>query len=190
MKNSNRSQAGYNLIEVIVAMAILASVILSVFTLFVLGTRNVYSGKQQSLANAVGLRVVEDINQLSKSGVYSSFGIDPDAITLEDVDIHPGKSVYKDSYEDAILRSTTNITAENDVNGFLQRWKDEYIEQNKLGHGAVHLVIMPVTRNTSGGSVTETPDANGEIVRMRIIVTWTEGLRTRNAIFDTSKYDL
>jgi prepilin-type N-terminal cleavage/methylation domain-containing protein len=190
MRTRKRSEQGYNLIEVIVAMAILASVILSVFALFVFGSRNVYSGKQQSQANAIGLRAMEDVNQLSKHSIYGAFGIDPATATLGTVDIHPGKSVYKDTYQNAILRSTTDITEEKDVNGFLQRWRDEYVARNALGQGAVHLVIIPVTRNTVSGSVVESPDPNGEIIRLRVIVTWAEGLRTRNAIFDTVKYDL
>lgn len=183
-------QQGYSLIEVIIAMAILSSVILSVFALFVFGTRNVYSGKQQSQANAIGLRVMEDVNQLSSGTLYASFGIDPATATLGTVDVHPSKGVYKDTYENAILRSTNNIVAGEDVNGFLERWRDEYVQKNALAQGAVHLVIMPVTRDTVSGSVVETPAVDGEIVRLRVLVTWAEGLRTRNAIFDTVKYDL
>lgn len=187
---SRGTQQGYSLIEVIIAMAILSSVILSVFALFVFGTRNVYSGKQQSQANAIGLRAMEDLSQLSKQNLYAAFGIDPDTIALGTVDAVPDKNVYKDTYEDAILRTTNNIDATTDPHGFLQRWREEFTDENKLGKGAVHLVIMPVNRDTAGGAVTETPAPDGEVVRLRVLVTWAEGLRERSAIFDSVKYDM
>src|SRR6267378_935288 len=75
--NSLRTgEAGYNLIEVIVATALLGIVSITIFTLFVMGRRNVYSGKQASQAIAIGTQVMEDLAPLNKQMVYNgAFGI-------------------------------------------------------------------------------------------------------------------
>ena len=66
---------GYNLIEVIIAMGILAWVILAIAGLFSYGTRGVYSGKIQTKATALAQKVVEDMRNLStRSDRYSIFG--------------------------------------------------------------------------------------------------------------------
>ena len=90
MRITTRAQAGYNLVEVIIALAVFGVVAMTIFTLFVMGRRNVYSGKQASQAVAVGTQVLEDIGPLNKRMLYNSaFGIaDTDtgaAVTLPQV---------------------------------------------------------------------------------------------------------
>ena len=76
MKIITRTQAGYNLVEVIIALAVFGVVAMTIFTLFVMGRRNVYSGKQASQAVAVGTQVLEDIGPLNKRMLYNgAFGI-------------------------------------------------------------------------------------------------------------------
>jgi len=58
---SKRNQSGYSLIEVLIAIAITSVVLLTVVTLFYMGRRNVYSGKQMTYAVSVGTRVLEDL---------------------------------------------------------------------------------------------------------------------------------
>src|SRR5947207_4194238 len=87
MRTSVRTESGYSLIEVVFATALLGIVSITIFTLFVMGRRNVYSGKQASQAVAIGTQVIEDLAPLNKQMVYNgAFGI-PDtdvgnAITL------------------------------------------------------------------------------------------------------------
>src|SRR5881394_4521082 len=76
MRTSVRTESGYSLIEVIFATALLGIVSITIFTLFVMGRRNVYSGKQASQAVAVGTQVLEDLSSLNKRMIYNgSFGI-------------------------------------------------------------------------------------------------------------------
>jgi len=75
MKNTQR---GFNLVEVLIAMAITAVVILSVATLFVMGRRNVYAGKQMTAAVAVATRITEDFSHMTHAEVYDKFGLSPD----------------------------------------------------------------------------------------------------------------
>ena len=49
-----KRQSGYSLVEVLVAIAITAVVLLTVITLFYMGRRNVYSGKQTTQAVSIG----------------------------------------------------------------------------------------------------------------------------------------
>jgi len=75
------SSAGFNLVEVLIAVAILGVVAISIFTLFVMGRRNIYSGKQTSQAIAVGTQVLEDLAPLNKQMIYGgAFGIADTAI--------------------------------------------------------------------------------------------------------------
>src|SRR5215813_11179393 len=60
-------KTGYSLVEVLIAIAITSVVLLTVVTLFYMGRRNVYSGKQMTYAVSVGTRMMEDISAMSAS---------------------------------------------------------------------------------------------------------------------------
>src|SRR5512140_867268 len=68
-------QRGYNLVEVLIAMAVLGMVLLSIISLFVLGRKNVYSGKQMTRAAAIMTRVVEDLSVMPEAQVFTNFGL-------------------------------------------------------------------------------------------------------------------
>ncbi|HEX8154072.1 MAG TPA: type II secretion system protein, partial [Thermoanaerobaculia bacterium] len=70
-----RGQRGFNLIEVIVAMGMLASVLVVVLGLFIYARRNVYSGKEMTRAVSVGTRVTEDLSSMDKSALRVAFGL-------------------------------------------------------------------------------------------------------------------
>ncbi|MEA2338036.1 MAG: hypothetical protein QOE82_2043, partial [Thermoanaerobaculia bacterium] len=69
-RRHSNSERGYNLMEVMIAIALLGVVMISIMALFVAGRKNVYSGKQMTAAVAVGTRVLEDLAPLSKSDIY------------------------------------------------------------------------------------------------------------------------
>src|SRR4029079_6899447 len=76
MRRPARAQGGYNLVEVIIALAVFGIVAITIFTLFVMGRRNIYSGKQASQAVAIGTQVLEDLAPLNKKMIYNAaFGI-------------------------------------------------------------------------------------------------------------------
>src|SRR5215213_3018792 len=74
-KISRRHERGFNLIEMIVASAILGTVALSVASLFVMGRRNVYSGKEMTAAVSMATRVSEDLSGMTLPEIYSAFGV-------------------------------------------------------------------------------------------------------------------
>src|SRR5436190_12566580 len=79
-----RTKSGYSLVEVLIAMAITSIVLLTVVTLFYMGRRNVYSGKQMTYAVSVGTRVMEDLSTMTTDDLLSNFGI-TDATTTRSV---------------------------------------------------------------------------------------------------------
>lgn len=175
------SQRGYNLVEVLVAMAILSVVLLSIMTLFVMGRRNVYSGKQMSQANAVGRDVLEDLSSLTLSDVRAAFGI-ADNAALGNVDVDATRTMPEDTYTSAILRTTDTISAATDPRGYLQSWLDTIEDNEKMANPQLALVFIP--RNPSAGAITA---GNATVMQVRVLVRWDEGGRRRQAIFDTTK---
>lgn len=68
--------AGFSLVEVVVALGLLACVLLSIAGLLVLGTRQVRSGRHSSEALAVARDVIEKIEGFGFRQIYWQFGCD------------------------------------------------------------------------------------------------------------------
>ncbi len=174
-----RSDSGYNLVETILAMAILGVILMSVVTLFFIGRRNVYSGKQMSAANAVAIRVLEDLSLMTATDVIDNFRLT--SATLSD------NTIAGVNYDDSILRDT-NATIDsntNDASGYLLRWKGLVDTANELPSGRVILVVTP--EQPIDNSTVAKRIATAQVVRIRGIVEWSEGIRRRNVTFDSSK---
>lgn len=173
--NSNRrsGERGYNLVEVMVAMAILASVLLSILTLFIFGRRNVYSGKQLTRANSVATRVAEDLVPLNRDTFYSAFGItNSTALT--------SPTIGGIAYTDVAVVSTADTSV--DPQDYLTNWGN-LVTAADFAQGKVTLIIEP-TMFTSGSTFT-----TADIVKIRIVVEWREGGRSRSVVLDTVKID-
>src|SRR5213593_1833808 len=82
MRNPNRTasvaipeaEGGFSLIEVTMALGLLATVLISIATLFILGGRQVHQGKSPTTATALGQTIMERIDQLPHDEVYGYFG--------------------------------------------------------------------------------------------------------------------
>src|SRR5438270_7095439 len=119
-----RREFGYSLVEVLIALAITSIVLLIVVTLFYMGRRNVYSGKQMTYAVSVGTRILEDLSNWVSSDVLTNFNID-DTTALGNV------TVNGVTYANSLLRDTSGCTGStapytcpNDTNGYLATYKD------------------------------------------------------------------
>lgn len=174
-----RGDSGYNLVETLLAMAILGVILMSVVTLFFIGRRNVYSGKQMSAANAVATRVLEDLALMSASEVIDNF-----RLTAETPVTHTVNNV---DYPNSILRDTdgTIDAATTDAAGFLDRWHDLVDESDELPDGRIVLIITP--RQPLDTTSTVQAVRTAQVVSIRGVVEWTEGIRKRNVTFDASK---
>lgn len=177
------SQQGYNLVEVLIAMALLGMVLLSVVTLFVLGRSNVYGGKTMSQGVAVATHAMEDLQSLTLAGVQTAFNI-PNNAVLGAVDVDTTLSLPTDNYTGSLLRSTKSISAGTDPKGYLQRWRDEILGDNKMAEGHVSVVFTPSHPDPMAAALTV---GNATVMRVRVLVRWRDGLRRREVILDTVK---
>ncbi|HYK03786.1 MAG TPA: prepilin-type N-terminal cleavage/methylation domain-containing protein [Thermoanaerobaculia bacterium] len=176
---ARRHDSGYNLVETILAMAILGVILMSVVTLFFIGRRNVYSGKQMSAANAVATRVLEDLSLMTATDVLDNFRL---------ATATPATNVVASvSYPNSILRDTDEAisTDTNDASGYLARWKALVDTANELPSGRVILIVTPQQPTSNATTVLQITTA--QVVRIRGVVEWSEGLRRRNVTFDSSK---
>jgi len=69
-------QDGFTLVEVILALALLGSVMISVSGLFVLGTRQLKSGRTQSTAISVARDILEEMHGWHFEHLWLAFGED------------------------------------------------------------------------------------------------------------------
>jgi Tfp pilus assembly protein PilV len=193
MKKHSR---GYSLIEVLIAVGITGFVLLTVVTLFYMGRRNVYSGKQMTYAVSVGTRVMEDLSTMTTSDIMSNFGItdstNRETVVLCSFNLLPlgtttcqmpaGQMAGFASFANATERDTDNISTSTDPNGYLDRWS-QLVKTSNLTNARVGLIIRP--RNPANGGA---PWSTARFTRVRVVVQWDEGKgRTRAAFFDTTK---
>ncbi len=192
--NGRRSERGYNLIEVLIAMAIFGVVIIAIGSLFVWGRRNVYSGKQMTTAVSIGTRVLEDLAPLSRQDVY--LGVFDIAAGTAGEDVTFGFPEV--TYENAAVRSTNDAAVAGYADIQLQRdpgpklldkWAAQLVqdhgggvENERLTNGSVTLIMMP-RRDT----VSPERFGNAAVLQLRVIVQWQERTRTRQLVLDTVK---
>jgi prepilin-type N-terminal cleavage/methylation domain-containing protein len=205
MVNSSR-QRGYNLVEVLIAMGLLSTVLLSIVTLFYMGRSNVYSGKEMTAAVSMGTRCMEDFSQVDLLTLYSAFNIDPtDTTALSGTTVTVDSALPKsglpyNTYAGSLRRSTDDITIDsagacatgcaNDPGGFLARWKYEMDANLKFANGSVTMVITPTLPYDSTLSTPTSATlsvATATMARVRILVRWVEEPRARQVILDTVK---
>jgi len=195
MNNSRRprpEESGYSLIEVIFATALLGIVSITIFTLFVMGRRNVYSGKQASQAVAIGTQVMEDLEPLNKQMVYNgAFGI-PDTDAGNAITLPRASGLAAPSFTNARIRSTdativsgqADISTENAPPGLLAKWTN--MIQGKLTNPSVTVILIPDIDTAS--PVNNPPQfGTAQLLHIRVFVRWTESTRQREVVLDTVK---
>ena len=194
-----KEQSGYSLIEVLIAIAITSVVLLTVITLFYMGRRNVYSGKQQTLAVATGTQILEDLSTMTAQDLGTNFNIDdaviPGPVVLQGISDGPSGQL---SFANSIGRDSSNctvsstapayaITCTNDPTGYMAKWLRTLSPQaNKSAVLTNPLIGMVITPRLPANVNLKFTTA--EFIRVRVYVSWEEGSnRRRYAFFDTSK---
>ena len=191
-------QHGYSLVEVLIAMAITSVVLLTVVTLFYMGRRNVYSGKQMTVAAATGTQILEDLSTMTAGDLVTNFNLTddpvPGTVTLSNVVGVPGgqisfdNSIGRDSSACTVLATTPyTITCTNDPNGYMAKWLRTLIPQadrsSMMSNPLIGFVFTPRAPTDVAKKVT-----TAQFIRARIYVSWQEGAtRRRYAFFDTTK---
>jgi prepilin-type N-terminal cleavage/methylation domain-containing protein len=123
-----RPQDGFTLVEVILALALLGVVMISVSGLFVLGTRQLKSGRTQSTALSVSRDILEEMHGWNFDRVFSAFGNDGTA---------------------------TSYTIDTRTNGFASKWQpvlDESFEQGAFAE----IVLQSVDGTVNPPNLDET----------------------------------
>ena len=170
----NRPASGYSLIEVLIALAITSIVLLTVVSLFVMGRKNVYSGKQMTYAVSVATRVLEDLSPMTADDIRENFGLDDDT-SLSTVKVNGV------DYPNSVLRETKTINSTTDSGKYLQAWKD-LIPADKLQDASVGLIITPTSPVDAKAPVT-----TAQYTKVRIYVQWNEAQRRRFTMYDTTR---
>jgi prepilin-type N-terminal cleavage/methylation domain len=198
-----RQRNGYSLIEVLIAIAITSVVVLTVVTLFYMGRRNIYSGKQQTAAVAAGTQILEDLSTMTAQDLGTNFTMDDNTalttITLQDVPNAGGGQI---SFDDSIGRNTSGctvattapyaITCPGDPTDptlpkYLAKWLRTLVPQanrdSVLTNPVIGIVFTPRSPTDDDKKFT-----TAQFIRARIYVSWEEGSkRRRYAFFDTTK---
>lgn len=167
----NQKSAGFNLVEVLIAMGLLSTVLISVVTLFVMGRSNVYSGKQMTSAVSVATSVTEDLNSMRAAKIFDAFNVPADAAKATN-------AVAGVSYPNSIIRSTDDLT--DDTDGLLARW-EALIPADRLADAKVTLVIQPKNQNDTSDVTT------ARVLQVTVVVEWKEALRSRNIVTQTTR---
>ncbi len=82
MRPASTAEAGFSLIEVLVALGLLAGVLLSVAGLFVVGERQLARGRHQSTALAMAQTILEEIGVWNHTATWERFDSSGDVATL------------------------------------------------------------------------------------------------------------
>jgi Tfp pilus assembly protein PilV len=75
------AEKGFSLIEVLVALGLMAGVLIAIAGLFVMGGRSVKSGRTSSEALAAGREILEEMNAWGYSQLWENFGFSGTANT-------------------------------------------------------------------------------------------------------------
>jgi hypothetical protein len=76
------NEQGFSLIEVVIAIGVLAGVLLSICSMFIMGGRQLKGGKTMTEATALAHDIMETFDKLSFNSLYTSFGATTSSTTI------------------------------------------------------------------------------------------------------------
>jgi type II secretory pathway pseudopilin PulG len=104
-----RRQEGFSLIEVIIAIGVFAGVILSIASMFILGGRQVKTGKTLTEATTLANDLMEQFDEASYVTLYTSFGAATTDTTVTIASTTTGSLIAP--WQAEILRKLSNGSA-------------------------------------------------------------------------------
>lgn len=105
-------QSGFSLVEVVIALGLLAGVLITISGLFIIGNRQVKSGRTQSEALAVAETILEEMDGWGFRQTYQLFGFDGTA-TSHSVDSRV--NAYASKWQPVLDESLANSWAIVDI---------------------------------------------------------------------------
>lgn len=150
------NQKGFSLVELVIALGLLAGVLISIAGLFVVGGQQVKAGRTSSQAVAMGKQILEEMNGWAFRQTYSLFGLDGSANTYT-IDCRSNTSTYCAGWQNT-LRTGLGTTA--------------YVT---IGLNSLAKTGTPAVMNND----------NCRNIRVVVTVNWREGARPRTATVAT-----
>ena len=162
----HKSERGFSLVEVVIALGLLAGVLISITGLFIMASKQVKAGRKSSEALAVGKQMVEAMNGWGYSQLWANFGFDGAATTY-----------------------TVDCRA-NTVGGFCPGWQNSLT--GKIGPSAYATIKLDSMTPAVGAAPNFADPATGTIltrnVRVLVTINWTELTgRNRSVQVETSR---
>lgn len=169
--SSNRREAGYSLIETLLAAGLLAFILTSVSGLFVVGTQNVKSGREMTKAVTVANSAMEQVMSWPFEKVYGfAGGVDADSTKQWSTDLaNPATTGSAQDVADWALIANT--------------WRSEV--QQQLKEGRLTYKVDGIARLPTALDTGLTSFANAQFLRVTVSVEWTERKgRRRHVTFE------
>ena len=113
-------EPGFSLIEVVVAIGVLAGVLLSICSMFIMGGRQLKTGKTMTEATTIAHDIMETFDKLSFTALYTTFG----AVTTD---------------------STKTVTSSSGTNA-ISPWQPEITR--KLDNGSASVTVLAMGPGT------------------------------------------
>ena len=149
---SNTGQRGFSLVEVVIALGLLAGVLIAIGGLFIIGGRQVKSGRTSSEALAAAKEIQEEMDGWGFAQLWSNYG-----------------------YNGAATTYTVDCRS-NTANNLCPTWQNTI--RTKLGTTAYATVtidsVTPATGSAPNFVDTSTNTITGKNVRVTVTVNWTE----------------
>ena len=166
-----RTEAGYSLIECLLAAALLTSVLVSISGLFILGTKNVKSGRELTKAATIANSHMEEVMSWNFDKVYGIAGGISSDMT---------KTLTTTAANPAFIGDATDTAAWAVI---VDAWRTDVKAQ--LQNGAVTYRVDGVGRLPAGGDPGLVTYLEAPFLRVTITVSWTEaGGRQRHVTFE------
>jgi Tfp pilus assembly protein PilV len=168
---NRRNEAGYSLIETLLAAGLLAFILVSVSGLFVVGSRNVKSGREMTKAVTIGNSSMEQVMSWPYEKVYGfAGGVAVDQTKTWSTDL--ANPTYTGSAQDVA-----------DWTAIANKWRSEVGEQLASGRVIYKVDGMGQVPTSLSPGLAAFQDA--QFLRVTVTVEWTErrGLR-RSVVFE------
>ena len=164
------SAAGYSLIEVLAAAALLAGVLVSIMGMFAYGGQSVNAGKLMTKATSISNDVLEQFRQLSYRQAYN---------LIED-----GANPAVDTRY--VWNSTNNLPNYPDdasYQAMLADWKSQV--ETQLPFGQMTITIRGI--RDLGSNPPEETFTVSRVLQIVVTIRWRERKRDRSVVFETLK---
>jgi prepilin-type N-terminal cleavage/methylation domain-containing protein len=155
------AQHGFSLVEVLVAVGIAATVLISICGLFILGSQNVAAGANLSTATTVAQSTLEQMRGMSAEEIYGVMNGQPeDRVRTWDTD-QPNPTYTERNLEHAA-----------DFNIILNDWRDTVREA--LPRGVMILTVEGFDDRPLPGDDGTATFGGARFLRIQITMHWTE----------------